>query len=68
MTWIKCAERMPEHCAWVLVVERHERRGPTVFVALWEPDVSRWEFPGLGGSASADQITHWQPLPEPPHE
>lgn len=64
--WIKCSERMPEQGEWVLFIwwgrfaagywKPHPFDEGRV---VWVDDEDLW----IGGH----QVTHWQPLPEPPH-
>ncbi|MDU5780730.1 MAG: DUF551 domain-containing protein [Pantoea sp.] len=55
--WIECSERMPEVNKSVLVWDGH-----TVNTA-WLVFHGGWD-----SSAHISQVTHWQPLPEPPED
>ncbi len=55
--WIKCSESMPEYnhvLTW---------GAPGFDIARW--DGNGW-YDSYGVSINPKNITHWQPLPEPP--
>lgn len=66
--WIKCSERMPENTQMVLAFSQGE-----IVAAYWNYvvcpiDYKKYRaFTYLSGSLLED-VTHWQPLPEPPQE
>lgn len=57
--WIKCSERMPEKYKTILV---HNRFGEMRLACL----SFRNEF--WCDNLEVDEVTHWQPLPEPLQE
>lgn len=75
MSWIKCSERMPPAGVEVLVHGPHHYLRPNKcrMVASWRGDVAwpGWDVSdAIGGQEWELAITptHWQFLPEPPHE
>jgi hypothetical protein len=68
--WIKCSERMPEQHREVLILVPER---VAMFVASYEEHtyshsghtVRHWTIPD--NDFDADEVSHWMPLPEPPH-
>ena len=54
--WIKCSERLPKPNTRVLICSRDKEVG----VALYQ------EVTGFGYIPLYGEVTHWQPLPQPP--
>ena len=71
--WIKTSDRMPENGAHVLVYGRWYDdwfvAGATVEIFPNSNQVF-WclSYRPTHGTESMDEVTHWQPLPEPPAE
>jgi hypothetical protein len=61
MTWIKCAERMPEDGVYVLIDIGCDDP-PRCAIAKYR-DGLWWE---MDGYSRISGVTHWQPLPSPP--
>lgn len=55
-TWIPVAERLPENGQWVLAIED----GSLVPIVYQHRDHWHSDF------WNPEDVTHWQPLPEPP--
>lgn len=62
--WIKCSERMPDDFVDVLVTD-----GVHVEV-MWLDCDEYWDswLEPRAVTVDREDITHWQPLPEPPQE
>lgn len=60
--WISCEERLPEESGTYICAAKSAGRNIVTFVK-WQPRYKQWN---LTGARSYWQITHWQPLPEPP--
>jgi hypothetical protein len=68
MNWIKCSERMPADKQLVLVWAADIfGGGHVVTTAQW---FERTAYPWGSSDEFIDfsTITHWMPLPEPPHD
>ena len=79
--WIKCSERMPDGFPMqVQVAYESDSDGKPcldVGIAMLFPD-GLWRGGGVFSNVGGNQkyvykecvrkVTHWQPLPEPPHE
>ena len=62
--WIPVSERLPDEFVSVLVCIPSDAPLPTVREAYWANGswgAKMWIY-------SADEVTHWMPLPEPPKE
>lgn len=73
--WIKCSERMPEaNCRLndasenvLIYAPTYDHFWPTL-VAFYSHADGAW-YGYLGElDLEKSQVTHWQPLPEPPHD
>jgi len=67
--WISVEDRLPEDGVYVLIwflgSWLHDKRQPSVFMGKYI-DVLR-QFRPYGGNGNFNkEITHWQPLPDPP--
>jgi hypothetical protein len=58
--WIPVSERMPDKSKHVLLLKHTDEQGVGRFLGNC--------FSLEGGLLSISQVTHWQPLPEPPKE
>lgn len=58
--WIKCSERMPENMDTVIT-----SNGFDIGCQWWDGD--SWQEWSSHDAVPGD-VTHWQPLPEPPQE
>lgn len=69
--WISCEERMPEVNEPVLFVF-NTGSGFKAVMYGWHETIkglgSGWHQAGVGGARADEEVTHWQPLPEPPKE
>jgi len=80
--WVKCSDKMPQDYDWCLVCTDQRHDSP-ICIACWAPDhdLKCWRFfdnstiqccgPYCGDSFSImgnEEITHWMPLPELPHD
>ena len=66
--WIKCSERLPAIFEWVLIYWRTKEGEERQDVAMLSKDKDAWfatEF-AVMLNISLEQVTHWQPLPNPP--
>ena len=62
--WISVKDRLPEQDTWVLVYSARAFIFSHQMVCLHgEPR----QFFAKGFELHPDEITHWMPLPEPPH-
>lgn len=59
--WISCSERMPDEMADVLVTD-----GDDIKRMWWNG--RKWDSWAVRYDIASDDVTHWQPLPEPPKE
>lgn len=71
--WIKCSERMPINPTSEEVygqVQCLVTDGSIVGVCDYQSGnrPEAWAYWSEYGDISPDEITHWQPLPEPPQE
>lgn len=59
--WIKCDEEIPDAGEWVLTVDKENQ----MRVLFWFERDEEWtdDYESFLGK---DEVTHWQPLPEPP--
>lgn len=67
--WISCKDRMPEVNEPVLFIFNTEGGFKTVMYG-WHETIkglgSGWHQAGVGGARADEEVTYWQPLPEPP--
>lgn len=61
--WIKCSERMPAPNQTVLT---HKKGYGHLFVVHKNNPIRPWEW--IDGDTCHMKITHWMPLPPPPHD
>ena len=60
--WIKCSDRLPSQCEGVLIIiPEYEQK-------VWLGYLNGNNFYNSNGKHSLNQVTHWQPLPKPPHD
>lgn len=67
--WISCKEKMPEDNTSVLFVYVSENGVKSVHYGYHQTIKglgSSWAKPSGGWQYADDDVTHWQPLPEPP--
>lgn len=57
--WISVDEKMPQQMSDVLVTD-----GNDVKAMWWNGE--KWDSWAARYSLDTDEVTHWQPLPEPP--
>lgn len=69
--WISCEERLPEVNEPVLFVF-NTGSGFKAVMYGWHETIkglgSGWHQAGVGGARADEEVTYWQPLPEPPKE
>lgn len=63
MTWIPVGERLPEDAGDVIVFDAHEN---CVLVAAYSSYWKLWTTEVGDIADTVFEVTHWQPLPEPP--
>ena len=67
--WIKCSERMPEIGVKVLCFPKGDEPIHATFGGnYWRQDVSWCVSNDFIDNTIVTDVTHWQPLPEPPQE
>jgi len=67
MSWIKCSERMPGVDGPMVLVATQFGSVRATGLGMW--DARRAEWLNVNLQSMPDWfVTHWQPLPEPPHE
>ena len=69
--WISCKEKMPEDNTSVLFVYVSENGVKSVHYGYHQTLKglgSSWAKPSGGWQYCDDDVTHWQPLPEPPKD
>lgn len=67
--WIKVSEQMPENIGWYLVFcNDGEQRIAKVAVNGWWTELHGHYYGDMsvGSSKPIREVTHWQPLPQPP--
>lgn len=69
--WISCKDRMPEVNEPVLFIFNTESGFKAVMYG-WHETIkglgSGWHQAGVGGARADEEVTYWQPLPEPPKD
>lgn len=69
--WISCKDKMPEDNTSVLFVYVSENGIKSVHYGYHQTLKglgSSWAKPSVGWQYCDDDVTHWQPLPEPPKD
>lgn len=75
--WIKCSDRLPHQDSRVLVWEKWSDSPFVGYLnqhGMWRADTEHYDADGGYSGAtvisdvSQSLVTHWQPLPEPPHD
>jgi hypothetical protein len=62
--WISVKDRLPDENVWVIVAANGVTQYGTAFL-----DCEGWNwFGGESDIAPTYEMSHWQPLPEPPKE
>lgn len=59
--WILCSEEMPEAGEWVLTSDKDG----SMQVLFWSERNEEWTD-DYESFLNQEEVTHWQPLPEPP--
>lgn len=62
--WIPCSERLPDDYGKYLVCVESAAFPGATNVTIWVYDGDGWKYEYV----RVPNITHWQPLPEPPKE
>ena len=65
--WIKCSERMPTEDGCVIGYGAGWEKPGEFYFDMVDETFSYYNFCGEHSFTSED-VTHWQPLPEPPQE
>lgn len=69
--WINCKDKMPEDGQPVLFVFNINSDLKAVMYG-WHETIkglgSGWHQAGVGGARCEEDVSHWQPIPEPPKE
>ena len=69
--WISVDDRLPEDGQPVLYVFNINSNLRTVMYG-WHETIkglgSGWHQAGVGGARAEEDVSHWQPIPEPPKE
>ena len=71
MKWISCKDKMPEDNTSVLFVYVSENGIKSVHYGYHQTVKglgSSWAKPSGGWEYSDEDVTHWQPIPEPPKD
>ena len=64
--WISVEDRMPEAYEWVLIYEPDAEETSRSVRCSFARDNGTWY--GGFSDLSAEEVTHWMPIPEPPKE
>jgi hypothetical protein len=70
--WIKCSERLPKSDEIVLVFTRDRETYVAIWNKIWrDSDRHDWNIRCDCVDAEGNsgfEVTHWMPLPDPPHD
>ena len=65
--WIKCSERMPGDSGDVIVYSKSKKVCNGYWFG-WTAEEKKWYLACGEFEGPCEDVTHWQPLPEPPQE
>jgi hypothetical protein len=68
MEWISVKERLPEKKGMRILIVCDLRSGPYITIGEWGNDEWDIDRPDRLYGLSAESVTYWMPLPEPPNK